>query len=259
MKNIEYQAFIKLRDNVWTTVFQEIVPDWTTSKCKVIAESVETVTNLKVDAKSIQRFAKLLENQVATNQTKYILAMFLAHQKAEKGQWVDKTAWYQFAQGCQDSTQQQEELKNPMTVYAGDYILYYKHVLTNKLSDSISIQIQENGDAHFQGHASKLGGQVIWRPLNPNLFIIFKNDNDYMFLILKVRAVSSRNYLSYLAGCFSAVGITTGFPYGQLVLLVNKKEQTIDLDRVHAYFQKLGDHHKVTLDHDTQRGKMERN
>jgi hypothetical protein len=48
MKSIEYQAFIKLRDNVWTTVFQEIVQDWTTSKCNVIAQQVKRVTNLGV-------------------------------------------------------------------------------------------------------------------------------------------------------------------------------------------------------------------
>jgi hypothetical protein len=246
MNYAEYQAFTYLKDKVWTTVHGNNEQNWTNPNSKLIAQKVTEVTGGKIDAKSIQRFAALTPTSgIDKNRTKDILSMFINHRKTDTNQSLDTSIFQKSVQSFQKA-----EPKNPMAVYAGEYILYYKHVLTNKLSDSISIQIQDNGEALFQGHASKLEGQVIWRQLNPNLFIIFKNDNDYIFLIVKIRTVSSKSDLLYLAGCFSAVGLTNPYPYTQWVLLVKKTEQPADLKRIHAFFDVIGDKHKLIFEQD---------
>jgi hypothetical protein len=252
MKSIEYQAFIKLRDNVWTTVFNEIVQDWTTPKCSVIAKQVHSVTHLNVDAKSIQRFANLLENQVATNRTKYILAMFIAKQKSpdSQSQQIEKTLWYQLIQDFQSETQQNVVSENPISVYAGKYTMYYKKLQTNKLSNEVHITIQEDGNAIFQSVNTNfiLKGEVFVMQSNPNLFFIFKNNVEYVFMIVQVGATNNKHYLSYLGGILSSMIRETSYPYSMITLLVKKTEQEIDLKRIDAYFTQISDNQIIALE-----------
>ncbi|MEN9611496.1 MAG: hypothetical protein RLZZ628_2310, partial [Bacteroidota bacterium] len=246
LNDIEYQALSYLKEAVWKKVLPGIGQAWTIKNAELIAESVQKITGLDTQAKAISKLGNLtqMEGIAANNTTIHKLCMFISEQRSA----LDTTLWRKLVLLFEtNEIEKSIELNVNDIVYTGNYTMHYRSIATGERRHNRKLMIQENGTAIFEDNAQTYHGEYYSLKSNPNLFFIFRTQTEYFFMIVILGSTYNKNYLSYIGGLLTA---TRGRPtdaYSLYVLLVKEDMETVDYERIDAYFDAIGDNYKIIL------------